>query len=98
MNLFKRLKQWVFLSEPLSDVTQIADLLEATITDLLIVAKERESFHLILDEQKQFINAWIGNNYCPASFKIVILLKHCNGAQNFVNYVRFQLRKAGVEC
>lgn len=91
MKIFKRIKKW--LSPPKSiTFNQIEDLLDTTIRCIIT-----EDFHLVLDEKKQFINAWIGNRYCPINFEIVTLVKHRKSAKNFVNYIRFQLREAGIE-
>ena len=68
------------------------DLLEFTIMNLII-----EDFHLVLDTKQQYLLAWIGNRYCPISFNVVTLFEHANSAQNFINYVRSQLRKVGIE-
>lgn len=91
MKIFRRLKNWLFPSKPITSM-QLADLLDVTIRCIIT-----EDFHLILDENKICINAWIGNNYCPISFEIIELHKHKNSASTFVNYIKLKLRKAGIE-
>lgn len=92
MRIFRRIKKWLSPPKPITSM-QLTDLLDTTIRCLVI----DEDLHLVLDEKKKYINAWIGNNYCPISFEIIELYKYKNSALTFVNYVKLQLRKAGIE-
>jgi len=68
------------------------DLVEVTIMNLIT-----EDFHLVLGTKQQYFLAWISNRYCPISFNIITLFECRYNARNFVNYVRSQLRKAGIK-
>ena len=91
MRLFKRLKRGGFPSNAIT-LEQMKELLYYTLVHFVT-----EDFHLVLDEKEQFINVWIDNDYYPIPFEVMVLFENKNGARSFVNYVKLQLRKAGVE-
>ena len=92
MKIFKRIQRWLCPPKLLITSEQIEDLLKFTIMKLIT-----KNFHLAFGTKRQYLLAWIGNRYCPISFNVVTLFKHVNSAQDFVNYVTSQLRKAGIE-
>ena len=94
MKIFRQIKKWLCPPKPPKPPTleQMGDLLDITIKCLIT-----EDFHLVFGTKQQFILAWIGNRYCPISFKIITLFECRNSAKNFVDYVKLQLRKADIE-
>ena len=91
MKIFRRIKRWLSPPKP-PTLEQMKDLLEVTIMNLTT-----GDFHLGLGAKRQYFLAWIGNRYCPISFNIVTLFECRHSARNFVKYVQFQLREAGIE-
>lgn len=76
----------------------LQDLVESTLNDLNVVYKfAAKEIYTRLSISKQWVFVWIDDKQIPILFNVKVLSRLESNARGFFDYVKSQLRKAGVE-